>query len=666
MLNNTTIRNFTFFVCQQLKYIILFFVTGLATLVSGKQTNDIYLLPDKAEIICKLSEKKIRQFLQHDHSDTTLINLLNTFAVCKKDSRPELAFEFANLSISLAQKVAFEKGIANGYHTLGMLYWDQSSYQLASKYFYDALKIREKIKDLKGLARTYHHIGNIYSFQKNYKDAIYYFKESMKIKNAIKDSIGLIDANNSIANVYLQQNKPELAKSYYLIALLMAKSLNTPEGEAAVETNIGQVHLKLLEFDLAYFNFEKALKGYRTTNHMHGIAHNLNQMALTKIKQKKDLSQALQFSKEALRIATLNKAMQIMSNAFANLSTIHAMMENYKMALHYEQQYRITEAKIHQEERARAIIDTQARYGYAKRKAELLKTERELAGKNIFIILLVLIAAIIIGFITYSRLRLQERTNSLLEEKNNELLISNQALEKFAYVSAHDLKEPLRTIGAFSTLLKRRYENQLDKDGKDYIKFIVKGVDQMYQLLDDLLVYSRLIHNKDAYLKEVNLEEVVNSVTFSLNKSLEEKKVHIKIGNLPVVQTNHSQMHQLFQNLVNNAIKFNDKDRPEIDIQVQKLEKEYLFSVKDNGIGISKQFHNKIFGVFQRLFKEEYPGTGVGLAICQKIVEQHNGKIWVESEEGKGSTFYFTLPEYEQNKQEAHVSKNNKHTKIKN
>ncbi len=233
--------------------------------------------------------------------------------------------------------------------------------------------------------------------------------------------------------------------------------------------------------------------------------------------------------------------------------------------------------------------------------------------------------------------------NDQLLKKNDELSSANEGLKNFAIASSHDLKEPLRSIGSFSSLLKRRYYLELDENGKSYIDYIVNGAIQMNNLLNDLLEYSKIIHKNDFPKEEVNLYQIIKDVECSLESSIRENNVTIQIDDLPSIQSSPSYMHQLFQNFISNAIKFNDKVTPEILIGSRQEKDHTLFFVKDNGIGIKDNYHEKIFEVFQRLSRDNN-GTGIGLTICKKIIEQHEGKLWVESEEGEGATFYFRLP----------------------
>ncbi len=223
---------------------------------------------------------------------------------------------------------------------------------------------------------------------------------------------------------------------------------------------------------------------------------------------------------------------------------------------------------------------------------------------------------------------------------------SNAELKKFAYVASHDLQEPLNQVANFVQLLEMRYSEKLDQDAKEFINYAVTGVSQMQTLIDDVLLYSKVdIQGIDCALTEVDI--ALEKALRNLQGRIHETGATVTYDNpMPSLVADGTQLMQLFQNLIGNAIKFRRPEvSPKIHIGVERQEEEWLFSVRDNGIGIGPEFADRIFVIFQRLHtRDEYPGSGMGLAICKKIVECHRGRIWVDSEVGQGATFYFTLP----------------------
>ena len=231
-----------------------------------------------------------------------------------------------------------------------------------------------------------------------------------------------------------------------------------------------------------------------------------------------------------------------------------------------------------------------------------------------------------------------------LLNKMEELNRSNEELGQFAYIASHDLQEPLRMVASYTQLLSRRYKGKLDSDADDFIAFAVDGAGRMQRLIQDLLTYSR-VGTKGQDLLETSSEEALQHALINLRGSIEASGAQVTHDPLPIVVADEMQLIQLFQNLVGNAIKYQSPGVPKVHISaIQNGGKKWMFSVKDNGLGIDPQYFEKIFGMFQRLHKrEEFAGTGIGLAICKKIVERHGGSIAVESEPGKGSTFSFAL-----------------------
>ena len=238
-----------------------------------------------------------------------------------------------------------------------------------------------------------------------------------------------------------------------------------------------------------------------------------------------------------------------------------------------------------------------------------------------------------------------KRTKEELEQRSQDLARSNVDLQQFAYAASHDLKEPLRGVEGFTKLLARRYKGRLDENADEFIHFILEGVQRMQTLIKDLLAYSQ-IGTQGMQLQPMESESAVAQALSNLKTAIDEKGAVITHDALPKVTADPSQLGRLFQNLIGNAIKFRGEKTPEVHVSAERKGDHWLFSVRDNGIGIDRNSADRIFVIFQRLHKrEEYEGTGIGLAICKRIVERHGGSIWVESEPGKGSTFYFTIPE---------------------
>jgi len=227
---------------------------------------------------------------------------------------------------------------------------------------------------------------------------------------------------------------------------------------------------------------------------------------------------------------------------------------------------------------------------------------------------------------------------------------SNDELEQFAYIASHDLQEPLRMITSYLQLIEKRYSDKLDEDAKDFIDFAVDGASRMKMLINDLLSYSR-IQRDNVEFSVIDMEQILEQVLYNLHLNIEDTNAIITHDELPEITANEQQMVQLLQNLISNAIKFHGEKPPEIHVNVKRSKRQWQFSVRDNGIGIDAEYFDRIFIIFQRLqSRQDYPGTGIGLAICRKIIDKHNGKIWLESKFGEGTTFHFTIPITQRNR----------------
>ena len=273
---------------------------------------------------------------------------------------------------------------------------------------------------------------------------------------------------------------------------------------------------------------------------------------------------------------------------------------------------------------------------------ELLVTD--VPQHEIYIRFLSLVCFVVFGLICAKIISRQKKAEEELLKVTRELQSSNAELEQFARITSHDLHEPLLAISGFVKLLKRRYRGKLDAKADEFIDFTIEGTSRMEKLLRDLLEYSRIGSKKKPY-RELALGSLLDQALQNLKSNIDASGAEVKAHDLPSIWVDDTLIIQLFQNLVGNAIKFSGNKAPVIEIFSEKREKDWVISIRDNGIGIDPQYADQIFIIFNRLHREnEYLGTGLGLAICKKIMERHGGDIWVDSIPGKGSTFSFSLP----------------------
>ena len=237
-----------------------------------------------------------------------------------------------------------------------------------------------------------------------------------------------------------------------------------------------------------------------------------------------------------------------------------------------------------------------------------------------------------------------KQAQNRLERDAQNLERSNVDLQQFAYVASHDLQEPLRAVSSYCQLLEKHYTGQLDERAIRWLQFVVNGAQRMQTLVRDLLTYARIDNKAESWIT-VDSHAVCRQAIDNLSQLVTESAAQVTVGKLPIVWADATQLEALFQNLIGNAVKFRGDRPPRVEITAKQVESNWLFAVRDNGIGIKPEFHERVFEIFKRLQSQDrFPGTGIGLAICKRIVERYGGQIWVESQFGRGSTFYFTLP----------------------
>ena len=263
-----------------------------------------------------------------------------------------------------------------------------------------------------------------------------------------------------------------------------------------------------------------------------------------------------------------------------------------------------------------------------------------------FQILMGLLSSVIFILLVYviQRGNRLHESNIILRERTKELELSNTELKNYVYVASHELKEPLRNVASYVQLLALRYHTKLGKEADDYIRFAVTGVERMNQVINDFLSYSKL-HTQRKEVTENNCEKIIKKIVDYLKQEIKKNRARINIRPLPIVRADNEELSQLFFHLIDNALKFRSQKAPVIQISAHRDTTEWIFTVKDNGMGIPEEYQHRVFDLFQKLHtQDDYAGTGIGLALCKKIVEHNNGRIWVESRKGRGSSFHFSLP----------------------
>ena len=600
--------------------------------------------------------------------DRIVISLTGVGSTYRRRNLYQEALKNYSLALEYEDLVEDNKSISTIYTYMSAVYQALADYEKAYDNQMKALLIAEASSDSTMLANGLYNIGSIFYYQEQYESALEHYQKAMDICTAKKLEKNIYACVAALGTTYekLGDNTKSLQYNYH--SLKLAEKLNYKSGVAYAKGNIAANYrekgdLKKSEELLIQSIDAKLELGSKWA--AIGGKIDLSKVYLQWNKPKKAISvlkRALLMSKEVDSKARKPEIYNLLAEAHDNL-------KNVDQAYFYTKKYIAVKDSLLNEKTVEEMGKAKRRFEAEIQEQEIaiLKTENELLGKNkkiqklqAYIFAFGLLALVMFLWWYKSKLNYQNRMNQVLEEKNailnqksEEIQIKNKQLEhsnedlaQFAYVASHDLKEPLRMINSYTSLLERRYNDKFDDTGKEFMHYITDACKRMQTLLDDLLDFSRA-GSQAAPTEFVSVSNVMVYVEANLRHRLQtlNATLVVKDETLPAVKAHRTQLLQLLQNLVSNGVKFKGERDPKVIVGCVKEKDQYVISVKDNGIGISKENLEKVFEMFRRLHtREEYEGTGIGLATCKRIVTSWGGDIWVESVEGEGSTFSFSVP----------------------
>ncbi len=496
-----------------------------------------------------------------------------------------------------------------------------SDYKSAIPLFVEALESSRVLGYRYNAANCLINIGTLYANLFNYEEALDRYNIVLNdFKDVLTDTTR-IAINQNTGNLYHASEQYDLALDYFKKALDTAKKINSESSIAHVNALMSRTYLAMNRFNHAVACARLAEDGMNKIGNANSRQINyLNLAQIAFLNNHTELAD--EFAKLGIAVARRVKDDASELRGFQLLSNLYKKQKNFSLALRCQMIYSKKQEDYLKMQRNMHLLDFEIRYALREKERKI----EELTKENQFQALLL-------------------ESNSQIEKQNEQLRQANEELQQFAYITSHDLKEPLRMIGSYSQIVTQLYAPKLDENSKTYFGFINDGVTRMSALLDALLQYAT-IGRSDIELEKVDVGNIIAIARNNLKLTIEETDANILCGEMPQVRAIPSFLIQLFQNLIGNAIKFRREDsRPIVLINSEERENEWLFSVNDNGIGIAPEHQERIFIIFQRLHtRAKYEGTGIGLSICFKIVTQLSGKIWVESLPGKGSTFFFTIP----------------------
>lgn len=569
----------------------------------------------------------------------------------------EEAESFYQKGIEAYGKGNYKPGFAHCNLNLGNVYIEQFQYAEGIQYYYNALKIYEELQLHRYIGMANNNIGNIYKENQSYDKAYQHYEKASQSYQIDKDSLQIINVNLNIGSTYLDEENYDKAIQILYLALDDAKSTGFNHPIPVIYNNIAACHINLGNFELAEQNNKLALQ-FASVNKNRAEIMNANLLAAEMYLRKKDYKKSIHLAQIAYDAAIKNKHLVVLSDATRILYADYKAINQYKTSLGYLELNKVYRDSLFNESRMKIPLSKDFEYQLEKQKrAQIIEQEKnklaweaELAFQRLISIFLIF-GFLVLGlaaFVIFKNLRAKKIAEGELANKNKMLekyIESNIQLEQFAHIASHDLKSPLRTVGSFSSLLKRRAKDKLNENELEYLDMISNAAKLMWNLVDDLMTYSQ-VNSLQMNLTSNDANHLMEEVLTNLDFSIKEKNAKINVANLPnEIMVDETKVRQVFQNLIANSLKFMPTGKtPEININCIPENGFWKFSIQDNGIGIPDEYREKIFKPYKQLHtKDKFEGTGMGLAICKKIVEKHGGDISFESEEGKGTTFYFTI-----------------------
>jgi len=651
------------------------------------------------EIISDLHQ----QLDAHSIEDEKRVDLLNDLSYAYRRSKPEKIDSFAKEALYLAEKLDYPRGMGIAYKNLGIATYKmggktddvmalyQKCYDLAKQgndYYSQAacsnniglshksaLQYTKAIKAFQNAQEihTAHlpvdrlrmliigNIGKTYVSMEDYKNAHLYLEEAISLAEKHDNQAVIVMYMENYALVQHKQGKVDEAIETLIKYMPMTKSIGDYQTFIQATTTLSDIFIEEQKFDEADIYIEQGMEvaeQYNLSVYKCEITINHSKVLLAK----KRFAEAQKFGEEAYYSAKNRLEYQQQMRAAKNLLSIYLANQDARKAKELFPIYQDLMERHFDTERQKTYASLEAQYQNKILKSQQSENESTIKVQRVLGLSILLLSLSVIGGILYAyrtkrtqnnllEKKVEERTKALnesyqkLERSNQDLERSNEELERFAYIASHDLKQPLNTVISFSALLDKQLNGTLDTKSNTYLKYVIKGGNQMKQLVEDILEYSKLNQEKRES-QVIDLNVLVNEVTDSISELTERKNAQVNIiGTLPSLQHEKTKIFLLFKNLIENGIKYNQSEKPVISIQQSEYEDFTRFSFTDNGIGIEEKYFPKLFKMFSRLQNsKDYEGTGLGLSLCKKIVSNMGGNISLESQPGKGSTFHVDIP----------------------
>jgi len=648
------------------------------------------------------------QFLLIETSlDTLKIDVYRELSEAYKHVNTDTSFQYAELSYDLAKKYNYTKREALALILMGFLHYEQGNHVAAKENFTQSLDVSKALKDTSLMARVSNGLGLVHWRLSEDIEALHNFQRAYDWAQISKNSHIYTSAVGNIGLINCDLGRLEEGIKYFEQSVALFQENNNKHGEAISTMNIAWSYQRMEKYDLALELYQKTIDMITVDENPLLIAQiyvnitillgaqdksdeallfsdkaiaicnkfGFSDMMLSALGVKTEAltgvgrnMEAVAIAKEGIEQAKLVGLENLLPDFYEEIAKAYKAEGNANEAFDWLQKYASMKDSLFEKNSQKEIAQLEISFQSKQKDIEndLLKKEKESQGLVIqqrtriaMGVGLTMVLLGIIAFQLYIARRKTKRMNSKLEDKvmsrtkeleemNKRLLLSNDELQRFAFIASHDLKEPLRNIGGFITLIKRRIEQKHYESLDEYIQFVEKSNLQMVELVETILEYSKVDFMSTETNQYTDVQKEILKVCELLAESFSRRNVQLFVDDIPNVQCNPSVIKTVLKNLIENALKYNKSESPVIRISSNNEGGRFNLIVSDNGIGIAPKHHQKVFDMFVRLNKrEEYSGSGMGLAFCKKILMNNGGSISIESEEGKGSKFKVTLPIFE-------------------
>ncbi|WP_264565125.1 tetratricopeptide repeat-containing sensor histidine kinase [Flavobacterium sp. N3904] len=598
--------------------------------------------------------------LNHTKEDTVKVKILNQLSALNSFKNADLGLNYAKKALILSNALNYNKGIAYSYNNFSIYYWLKTDFPRALNYAYKALKIHEEENDKKGIASANNSLGIIYIEYKNYKLALKFYTKALKVSKEINDTKSTATYLNNIGDVYLRQKNYSKAL-YYFEQAIKTNTFRKDSFESGLNyTNIGITYNFLKQYKKSIEAINKSVLIYKNDSSLYNGFNKLEfgksyyYLALNEKNQaKKDqlLQKSLDYVNESMHIFKREKSLIDIKDAYLYLSKIKKEQGKHHEALDYFEKSTHLNDSIFSSENSTQInlLESQREIELRDKKIEIQNLKIKNDSRKVYLLVTITIAVgVLLGLFFWLYLS-KRRTNVQLEEKNKTISNINKQKDKFFSIIAHDLRGPFNGFLGLTELLAEDLNTMTSEEIQFAAASMKNSAANLNRLLENLLEWSRMEQGLIPFAPQQNkLKSVVDECIITLKDAADKKEIKINenIDNKTIVFADNNILHAVIRNILSNAIKFTPKGGT-IAIQGKEDNKKTTISITDSGIGMNSKMVDNLFRLdvqTNRKGTNDEPSTGLGLILCREFIEKHSGKIWVESEEGKGTTFYFSFP----------------------